>query len=252
MLAVNNVAWYISRSEADWACFRVEFQHVIDYSDSFSWWKSGQKHQIQPQRARCCYQLNTLKALYCHNEHLKVDKTTASHEWLCRLQIECRNSTLKHSCSGSFTTKQATLHMPRTVFCAPWSVFWSHPLVSLFSPHYFNPFCLFTHFALKCYFWFHPSASLFSLCDPDLFVGPPAPHPDPFSVSLFSPRDLRFLFGFLLNHILHLDQIGWSGGKKSAQKATPPSVCSLLFWFCLRSFGHKVPPLSPTLLQLSL
>ncbi len=36
VLAVNNVAWYISRSEADWGCFRVEFQHVIDYSDSLT------------------------------------------------------------------------------------------------------------------------------------------------------------------------------------------------------------------------
>ncbi len=36
VLAVINVAGYISRSEADWGCFRVEFQHLIGYSGSLT------------------------------------------------------------------------------------------------------------------------------------------------------------------------------------------------------------------------
>ncbi len=34
MLAVNNVAWYISMPDAAWGCFWVEFQPVIDCSDT--------------------------------------------------------------------------------------------------------------------------------------------------------------------------------------------------------------------------
>ncbi len=34
VLGVKNVAWYTLRSEADGGCFRVEFQFVVDCSDT--------------------------------------------------------------------------------------------------------------------------------------------------------------------------------------------------------------------------
>ncbi len=35
LLAINNVAWYILLPDAAWGCFREEFQHVVDCSDTF-------------------------------------------------------------------------------------------------------------------------------------------------------------------------------------------------------------------------